>query len=138
MSVSGVGKVNGDAFNDIIVGALASVSLLAVGVAYVFHGSVAGITQTSASAANTILQAPGLLNKTLFRFSISNTSDVNDDGFGDVIVNEPLSLETTLALQVITIGKAHIYYGSSTGIKTTDNTDLTSPRNPNLLSLIQG
>src|SRR5438093_1276279 len=136
MSVSGVGKVNGDAFNDIIVGALASVSLLAVGVAYVFHGSVAGITQTSASVANTILQAPGLLNKTLFGFSVSNVGDVNGDGFGDVIVGESLSLETTLALQVVVVGKAHIYYGSSIGIKTTGGTDLISPRSPNLLGLV--
>lgn len=137
-SVSNAGRVNSDGFDDIIVGAPASISLLALGSAYIFHGSGAGITATSTAGANSTLQAPGLLNRTLFGYSVSNAGDVNGDGLGDVIIGEPLSLEQTLSLQLVAVGKAHIFYGSNTGVVTAGRTELTSPRRPNLLGLVQG
>ncbi len=137
-SVSTAGKVNNDVYSDIVVGAPASAGIVALGAVYIFHGSAAGITAISAAGANTTLQAPGLLNQTLFGYSVSNAGDVNGDGKDDVIVGEPLSLETTLALQVVAVGQAHIFYGSNTGIVTAGPTHLTSPRSPNLLGLMQG
>lgn len=137
-SVNTAGKVNNDAYSDIIVGSPASISILGVGAAFVFHGSATGITATTAAGANTTLQAPGLLNKTLFGYSVSTAGDVNGDGKDDVIVGEPLSLETTLSLQLVAVGKAHIFYGSNSGIVSSGATQLTSPRSPNLLGLIQG
>ncbi len=137
-SVSTAGKVNNDAFDDIIAGAPASLGVVAVGSAYVFHGSASGITATSVSGANTTLQAPGLLTRTLFGYSVSNAGDVNGDGREDVIAGEPLSLETTLSLQLVAVGKAHIFYGSNTGVQTSGATQLTSPRRPNLIGLLQG
>ncbi len=137
-SVSTAGKVNNDAYSDIVVGSPASISVLGVGAAFVFHGSASGITATTAAGANTTLQAPGFLNKTLFGFSVANAGDVNGDGKDDVIIGEPLSLETTLALQLVAVGKAHIFYGSNSGIVTAGSTSLTSPRSPNLLGILQG
>ncbi|MEO8404965.1 MAG: T9SS type A sorting domain-containing protein, partial [Chitinophagaceae bacterium] len=137
-SVSTAGKVNNDAFDDIIVGAPASIGIVAIGAAYVFHGSGTGITANNVAGANTTLQAPGLLAQTLFGYSVSNAGDVNNDGRADVIIGEPLSLEQTLSLQLVAVGKAHIFYGSTTGVVTTGSTQLTSPRRPNLLGLVQG
>ena len=137
-SVSTAGKVNNDIYSDIIVGSPASVSILGVGAAFIFHGSATGITATSTAGANTTLQAPGLLNKTLFGYSVSNAGDVNGDGKDDVIVGEPLSLVSTLSLQVVAVGAAHIFYGSNSGIITAGVTHLTSPRDPNILGSVQG
>src|SRR5579871_156235 len=136
--VSKAGDVNNDHYDDIIVGAPASLSVLSVGAAYIFHGGASGITATTAAAANKNLQTPGLLNQTLFGYSVSNAGDVNGDGYADVIVGEPLSLEQTLSLQLVAIGKAHIYYGSSSGITTSGATDLSSPRSPSILGTVQG
>ncbi len=137
-SVNKAGDVNNDHYGDIIIGAPASIGVLSVGSAYIFHGSSSGITATSASAANRNLQAPGLLNQTLFGYSVSYAGDVNGDGYADVIVGEPLSLEQTLSLQLVAVGKAHIYYGSSSGISSSGATDLTSPRSPSVLGVVQG
>lgn len=136
-SVSTAGKVNSDNYSDVIVGAPASINLLAVGAAYIFHGSASGITATSTSGANTSLSAPGLLNKTLFGMSVSNAGDVNNDGRGDVIIGEPLGLDLFTG-SLVAVGKAHIFYGSTTGVRTTGSTTLTSPRKPGILGLITG
>lgn len=136
-SVSSAGKVNNDNYDDIIVGAPASINLLAVGAAYVFHGSASGITASSASGANTSLNAPGLLNKTLFGYSVSSAGDVNADGRGDVIIGEPLALDL-FSGSLVAVGRAHIFYGSTTGIQSIARTQLTSPRKPGILGSIAG
>jgi hypothetical protein len=139
-SVSTAGNVNNDAYSDIIAGAPASIGLIpvSVGSAYVFNGSATGITATTVSGANaTLTGAVGLLTQALFGFSVSEAGDVNGDGFGDVIIGEPLATELVLG-QLISVGKAHIYYGSASGITTTGATQLTSPRSPGILGLIQG
>ncbi len=136
-SVSSAGKVNNDNYSDIIVGAPASINLLAVGAAYVFHGSASGITATTTAGANTSLNAPGLLNKTLFGYSVSNAGDVNNDGRGDVIIGEPLAIDL-FSGSLVAVGKAHIFYGSSSGVLTTGSTSLTSPRKPGILGAITG
>lgn len=136
-SVSTAGKVNNDGYDDIIVGAPASLNLVAVGAAYVFHGSSTGITATSVSGANTSLSSPGLLSKTLFGYSVSSAGDVNGDGRGDVIIGEPLALDLFNS-SLVAVGKAHIFYGSNPGVNASARTQLTSPRKPNLLGLITG
>ncbi len=136
-SVSTAGKVNNDNYSDVIVGAPASINLLAIGAAYVFHGSASGITATTTTGANTSLNAPGLLNKTLFGYSVSNAGDVNNDGRGDVIIGEPLAIDL-FSGSLVAVGKAHIFYGSNSGVLTTGSTSLTSPRKPGILGAIAG
>jgi hypothetical protein len=139
-SVSTAGNVNNDAYSDIIVGAPASIGLIpvSVGSAYVFNGASGGIVATTVSGASTTLSGTaGLLTQTLFGYSVSDAGDVNGDGFGDVIIGEPLAAEQIL-LQLAAIGKAHIYYGSAAGVQPTGPTQLTSPRSPGILGLVQG
>lgn len=136
-SVSGAGDVNNDGFDDVIGGAPASIGIIAVGRAYVFHGAAGGITSTNIATANSTLSQPGLLNQTLFGFCVNDAGDVNGDGFGDVIIGEPLALEVSLA-GVVAVGQASIYYGSATGSTNVGFTSLTSPRRPNLLGIVQG
>lgn len=140
-SVSTAGNVNGDAYSDVIVGAPASIGLfpVSVGRAYVFHGASGGITATSAAGANIALTAPpsGLLTQTLFGLSVSNAGDVNADGYGDVIVGEPLSPDGAIGNFTVA-GKAHIFYGSATGLTLANTSTLTSPRSQSLIGSITG
>jgi hypothetical protein len=140
-SVSSAGNANGDVnsstsigLSDIIVGAPGGIEAGGViqGMAYVFYGNAAGITATNSNAATgsigTVLQAPGAVTTgTLFGFSVSTAGDVNDDGYGDVIVGEPLHLNGGGAN-----GQAYVYYGSGNasgiGAPALPTTTLISPR----------
>ncbi len=78
--VDGAGDVNGDGFDDVIIGAGLYVSASGYGRAYIFFGG--------ASMDNipdvTIQGAPG---DGYLAYFVSNAGDVNGDGFSDVIVN---------------------------------------------------
>jgi len=140
-SVSSAGNANGAVnssthigLSDIIAGAPGGIEAGGViqGMAYVFYGNAAGITATSTNAATgsvgTALQAPGAVaTGTLFGFSVSTAGDVNDDGYSDVVVGEPLNLNGGGAN-----GKAYVYYGSGNasgiGAPALPTTTLISPR----------
>jgi hypothetical protein len=99
-SVSGAGDVNGDGFDDVIVGAPQNSAGGGIaGRAYVFFGgpgadAVADLILTGESS-------PSRLGG-----SVSGAGDVNGDGFADVIVgargNTALGTDT---------GRAYVYYG---------------------------
>jgi hypothetical protein len=85
-SVSGAGDVNGDGYDDIVVGAsgfdidpFASPALPARGAAFVYFGG-AGDFNTEADAVLTLGQGQGL------GFSVGGAGDANGDGFGDIVV----------------------------------------------------
>ncbi|MCZ7582581.1 MAG: integrin alpha [Deltaproteobacteria bacterium] len=81
ISVSGAGDVNGDGYDDVIVGAsLYDNSTNNEGRAYVFLGQASGV---QASATWT---ADGAQTNDQFGSSVSAAGDVNGDGYDDVIV----------------------------------------------------
>ncbi len=95
-SVSKAGDLNGDGYDDVIVGASQYSS--GTGRAYIFYGglsmnNVADVTMTGESANN------------LFGVYVSSAGDVNGDGYDDVIIgavgynNEP--------------GRGYLFYGGS-------------------------
>jgi hypothetical protein len=97
--VSSAGDVNKDGYADLIVGTL-------VGRADVFFGgpiSPANGDSTGSPAADLV---PDVILTTgnasgYFGSAVSSAGDVNGDGYGDVIVGEPLNGP----------GKAYVYYG---------------------------
>ena len=105
-SVSGAGDVNGDGYDDVIIGAFAYSS--SRGAVYVYHGSSSGIGATAAIAPT------GPSSSSNFGYSVSNAGDVNGDGYDDVVVGAPAYSSST--------GAAYVYYGSSAGVTTTDAT----------------
>lgn len=95
-SVKSAGDVNGDGYDDIIVGAFVYSS--ATGRAYIYYGG-----SNMNSAADVILTGEAINN--YFGISVSSAGDVNGDGFADVIVGAYGYNNNT--------GRAYIYFGGS-------------------------
>ncbi len=104
---SSIGDINGDGYNDLVVGAHLYPNNTFVGRVFIFHSSSSGIASMNASAANTILTAEAVSS-----FGINTTVvDTNGDGFGDVIVGG----HTYNSNQ----GRTHVFQSSgSSGIAT--------------------
>jgi hypothetical protein len=102
-SVSPAGDVNGDGYDDVIVGAWGyRIVNLDDGRAYVFLGSPAGLSTMPAWTADADQTGAG------FAYSVS-AGDVNGDGFDDVVVGAPFRDN----------GAVFVYLGSSAGLSST-------------------
>ncbi len=102
-SVGSAGDVDGDGYDDVIVGApLYDAGTSNNGAAFIFEGSASGIASGDASSAATRLEG-GVAGR-LFGYAVDGIGDVNTDGFGDVIVGTPWD------------ERAFVYLGSASGI----------------------
>ncbi len=109
-SVAGAGDVNGDGYDDVIVGAPRySNGQTNEGIALVFHGSVTGVASGDPSTAAALLESNQASSQ--FGISVAGAGDVNGDGYADVIVGS--SFYTNTKTQE---GAAFIFHGSTTGI----------------------
>ncbi len=106
-SMDGAGDVNGDGFDDIIIGAPAYDvgDDYNAGKAYVYHGSSSGVSATSN------WQKTGQYGYDRFGTTVSGAGDVNDDGYADVIIGAPSNDDAG-----DNAGKVYAYHGSSSGI----------------------
>jgi hypothetical protein len=103
-SVASAGDVNGDTYDDVIVGAYGEDK------AYVFHGSTAGVV---GSAATTLV---GDQAGSQFGISVAEAGDVNGDTYDDVIVGADLydNGETDE-------GRVLVYHGSASGVSAIES-----------------
>lgn len=108
-SCSGAGDVNGDGYDDVIVGAHKYDNGQSnEGAAFVFHGSSSGVSTT---ATTTLEQNQASAH---YGYSVSTAGDVNGDGYSDVIVGAYLFNKGQTDE-----GAAFVYHGSSSGIDST-------------------
>lgn len=101
-SVSSAGDVNGDGYNDIIIGAYNDRAVdTSSGCAYIYYGGP--ILNT---VADVVLK--GAAKRDYFGFSVSAAGDVNGDGYSDVIVGLG-----TKSWDRTRNGKAYVFYGGA-------------------------
>ena len=81
-SVAGAGDVNGDGYDDVIVGAWLYGGERGPGRAYIFYGGPSPDTQ-----ADLVLN--GEASGDQFGVDVASAGDINGDGYGDVIVGAP-------------------------------------------------
>ncbi len=107
-SVSQAGDVNGDGYQDIIVGAYQyydSSKTATTGAAWIYFGAT-----TPNTIPDVYLEYPGTDNNARFGYSVSKAGDVDADGYDDVVVGAYQSDYDVGTDR----GAAFIYYGSST------------------------
>ena len=102
LSVAGAGDVNGDGYDDIIVGADGNDALGdSTGRAYILYGGA-----TPDSSPDLVLTGESSRDK--FGYSVSGAGDENGDGYDDVIVGACENDE-----EGSFAGKAYIFYGGA-------------------------
>ncbi len=105
-AVAGAGDVNGDGFDDVLVGApWFDDGGDNVGAAYLFLGSATGLGDTP------VWQAQGSQEDTLFGQAVASAGDVNGDGRADIIIGAP-GYQNNKNEEV---GAAFVYLGTAIG-----------------------
>lgn len=106
-AVSSAGDVNGDGFDDVLVGAPHdSGDEVYSGAAYSYLGGPGGLSSTSELK----LSAEDQDFEDSFGWSVSSAGDVNADGYDDVIIGAPLPND-----KVWGTGRAHLFLGGESG-----------------------
>jgi hypothetical protein len=107
-SVSTAGDVNGDGYDDVIIGAKGySNGQNEEGRAYIFLGSASGLSQTPVWITESDQAQTG------FGYSVSTAGDVNSDGYDDVIVGSFYYIYGAK-----NHGNGFVYLGSADGVAT--------------------
>ncbi len=110
-AVSGAGDVNGDGYDDVMVGAAGRFGLSEPGRVYIYHGGVGGIDP----ATEVSFPASDGDNYDYFGLSVSSAGDLNDDGYDDIIVGD-----------YVDKGAAYVYLGSAAGVDSATEVKLVS------------
>jgi hypothetical protein len=124
-STASAGDVNGDSFDDVIVGAhLFDNGETDEGRVHLYLGSASGLSATPSWTAESDLAW------TLFGCSSASAGDVNGDGFDDVVVGAPQYTDGETDE-----GRAYLYMGYGMYLVTFDQTGLSSDTTGTVLTI---
>ncbi|GAG07783.1 unnamed protein product, partial [marine sediment metagenome] len=111
ISVGSAGDVNGDGYDDVIVGAkMYDNGQTNEGRAFVYHGGALGLS------TNPDWTAESDQEDAQFGTSVGTAGDVDNDGNADVIVGAP-QFSNPMSYE----GRAYVYHGSSSGLSSSPN-----------------
>jgi len=99
-ALAGAGDVNGDGYDDVIVGARGSDTSSTRGEAFVYAGSTVGVATTP------IASLDGKQSGGDFAIRVAGAGDMNGDGYDDVVVGAPGDEDD---------GSVYVFPGSSAG-----------------------
>ena len=109
-SVSGAGDVNGDGFDDLLIGAYGSdVTASGAGVTYLVFGKASGFGTSLALSSldgTSGLRFDGISQNDNSGKSVSGAGDVNGDGFDDLIIGAALG-----DAQADKAGESYVVFG---------------------------
>ncbi|MBK6425720.1 MAG: FG-GAP repeat protein [Blastocatellia bacterium] len=107
-SVAGAGDVNGDGYDDLLVGArVMNLGTPQEGGVFLYFGGASGVpSEITISSGPTILQQDQAL--AFFGTSVAGVGDVNGDGYSDVVASAP---------GYNGIGAAFVYLGQARGLQ---------------------
>jgi YDG domain/FG-GAP repeat/RTX calcium-binding nonapeptide repeat (4 copies) len=127
-SVSNAGDINGDGYEDIILGAHQAdpSALNNAGASYIIFGSASPIATINLASAN--IKILGAAAGNLTGQSVSGAGDVNGDGYDDFIVGAPGESSSA--------GKSYVFFGSPLPAATIDLA--TTPANITILGAAAG
>jgi len=130
-SAGAAGDVNGDGYDDIIVGAHyhdRSLTDQNAGKVYVYQGSAGGIEATPSFTAT------GEFEHDFFGNAVAGAGDVNGDGYDDIIIGARGNDESGQDA-----GKVYVYHGGPSGLNTTPAfTDLGTDVESNFGNAVAG
>ncbi len=124
-SVSSAGDVNGDGFDDVIVGAIdAQPNGSDTGASYVVFGKAGGFASSldlSSLDGTNGFRLDGVATDDITGWSVSSAGDVNGDGFDDLVVGAPRTGQYGIGSSYIIFGRApdHAVTRSGTNVANT-------------------